>query len=165
MHRRDVLAPRDMPRRRSAGTEASRIALLHALAHIELNAIDLAWDIIARFTGEKLPGAFYDDWVTVAAEEARHFELLAMRLSDLGAAYGDLPVSAAAIPIVAKRSLRAEACANRRFSKASPDCVARTAANSRSRPRMRSVSRSVAPARAGWCVRISTGSRRAFRPM
>ena len=84
-------APRDMPRRRSAGTEASRIALLHALAHIELNAIDLAWDIIARFTGEKLPGAFYDDWVTVAAEEARHFELLAMRLSDLGAAYGDLP--------------------------------------------------------------------------
>ena len=84
-------APREMPRRRAAGALHSRIALLHAIAHIELNAIDLAWDIIARFTGEGLPRAFYDDWVGVAAEEAAHFNLLADRLKDLGAAYGDLP--------------------------------------------------------------------------
>jgi uncharacterized ferritin-like protein (DUF455 family) len=84
-------APRDMPKRRAGGTQATRIALLHALAHIELNAIDLAWDIIARFTGEALPRGFYDDWVVVAAEEAKHHGLLAARLADLGAAYGDLP--------------------------------------------------------------------------
>ena len=80
-----------MPRRRAAQTLAGRIALLHALAHIELNAIDLAWDIVARFTHENLPRGFYDDWVTVAGEEARHFGLLRERLAALGAAYGDLP--------------------------------------------------------------------------
>ncbi len=84
-------APRDMPRRRAAGTRGSRVALLHAVAHIELNAIDLAWDIVARFTGDGLPRAFYDDWVAVATEEARHFGLLRERLSAFGAAYGDLP--------------------------------------------------------------------------
>jgi uncharacterized ferritin-like protein (DUF455 family) len=86
-----LMAPRDMPRRRAGGAEATRIALLHALAHIELNAIDLAWDIIARFTDEALPRGFYDDWVVVAAEEATHHALLAARLADLGATYGDLP--------------------------------------------------------------------------
>ncbi len=86
-----LLAPRAMPKRRSGGAPASRIALLHALAHIELNAIDLAWDIIARFSGMALPRAFYDDWVGVAAEEAKHHALLAQRLAELGAAYGDLP--------------------------------------------------------------------------
>ena len=83
-----LLTPRDMPRRR--GGTSGRVALLHALAHIELNAIDLAWDIIARFADDDLPRAFYDDWVAVAAEEARHHALLADRLGDLGAAYGDL---------------------------------------------------------------------------
>ena len=83
--------PRDMPRRRNFGSQAGRIALIHALAHIELNAIDLAWDIIARFHDDGLPRAFYDDWVGVAAEEAEHFALLAERLGALGAAYGDLP--------------------------------------------------------------------------
>jgi uncharacterized ferritin-like protein (DUF455 family) len=83
--------PRDMPRRRNFGSQAGRIALLHALAHIELNAIDLAWDIIARFHDNGLPRAFYDDWVGVAAEEAEHFALLADRLGALGAAYGELP--------------------------------------------------------------------------
>jgi hypothetical protein len=68
--------------------------LLHAVAHIELNAIDLAWDLIARFAP---PGAgphdanFYDDWVRVADEEATHHGLLAGRLAAYGAAYGDLP--------------------------------------------------------------------------
>lgn len=89
---RPVLLPaRDMPRRRAGGSAAGRIALLHALAHIELNAIDLAWDIIARYTGQGLPREFYDDWVAVAAEEAKHHALVAARLAALGAAYGDLP--------------------------------------------------------------------------
>ncbi len=83
--------PREMPRRGRARSPAGRIALLHALAHIELNAVDLACDIIARFTAENLPRVFYDDWVVVADEEARHFMLLADRLHDLGAVYGDLP--------------------------------------------------------------------------
>jgi uncharacterized ferritin-like protein (DUF455 family) len=80
-----------MPKRRAGGSPAGRIALLHALAHIELNAIDLAWDIIARFAATALPREFYDDWITVAAEEAEHHALLAERLGAFGAAYGDLP--------------------------------------------------------------------------
>jgi uncharacterized ferritin-like protein (DUF455 family) len=83
--------PKEMPRRRAFGSLAGRVALLHALAHIELNAIDLAWDIVARFSGDPLPRAFFDDWVGVAAEEALHFELLTQRLADFGACYGDLP--------------------------------------------------------------------------
>jgi uncharacterized ferritin-like protein (DUF455 family) len=83
--------PREMPKRRSFGSLAGRIALLHALAHIELNAIDLAWDIVARPWGEALPRAFFADWVEVAAEEALHFELLTERLADFGTRYGDLP--------------------------------------------------------------------------
>jgi uncharacterized ferritin-like protein (DUF455 family) len=86
-----LLPPRDMPKRRNFGSPAGRIALLHALAHIELNAIDLAWDILARFGDPSLPRGFCDDWVGVAAEEAEHFALLAGRLAALGAAYGDLP--------------------------------------------------------------------------
>lgn len=90
--RPQLLAPKHVKRRRISQNPSGRIALLHALAHIELNAIDLAWDLIARFRGEAgLPRAFFDDWVGVADEEAKHFTLLAARLSDLGAAYGDLP--------------------------------------------------------------------------
>jgi uncharacterized ferritin-like protein (DUF455 family) len=89
--RPELRPPRDMPKRRAAFSEAGRVALLHALAHIELNAIDLAWDLVARFTADDLPRAFYDDWVGVAAEEAKHHALLAARLAQLGAAYGDLP--------------------------------------------------------------------------
>jgi len=84
-------SPKDVPKRRAFGSRAGRIALLHALAHIELNAIDLSWDIVARFTDERMPRSFFDDWVGVAAEEAGHFELLAQRLADFGARYGDLP--------------------------------------------------------------------------
>jgi len=82
--------PRDMPKRRNFGAPAGRVALLHALAHIELNAIDLAWDLLARFGDAGLPSAFFDDWLGVAAEEAEHFSLLASRLAALGASYGDL---------------------------------------------------------------------------
>jgi uncharacterized ferritin-like protein (DUF455 family) len=83
--------PRAMRRRRNLGGPAGRIALLHALAHIELNAIDLAWDLIARFSAEPLPRAFFDDWAGVAAEEAEHFALLDARLNALGGEYGALP--------------------------------------------------------------------------
>jgi uncharacterized ferritin-like protein (DUF455 family) len=86
-----LLPPREMPKRRGGGGTATRIALLHAVAHIELNAIDLAWDLIARFADRAPARAFFDDWVDVAAEEAKHFGLLAARLHALGAAYGDLP--------------------------------------------------------------------------
>jgi uncharacterized ferritin-like protein (DUF455 family) len=89
--RPELRPPRDMPRRKLGKDPAGRIALLHALAHIELNAIDLAWDIIARFPAEAMPRAFFDDWVSVADEEAKHFALLAARLAELGASYGDLP--------------------------------------------------------------------------
>ena len=86
----ELRPPRDMPKRNPSG-EAGRVAFLHAIAHIELNAIDLAWDIVGRFTAEDLPRAFYDDWVIVAKDEAEHFDLLSRRLVELGAAYGDLP--------------------------------------------------------------------------
>lgn len=89
--RPELKAPREMPKRRGAGTRDSRIALLHAVAHIELNAIDLAWDIVARFASPALPRDFFDDWVAVGDDEARHFLLLSDRLEALGAAYGDLP--------------------------------------------------------------------------
>lgn len=85
-----LLAPRLMPRRRAGGV-AGRIALLHAVAHIELNAIDLAWDLIGRFGGLDWPAAFFADWVGVAEDEARHFTMLEARLNELGAGYGDLP--------------------------------------------------------------------------
>lgn len=81
--------PGEMPKR-SSGPKG-RIALVHALAHIEFNAIDLAWDIITRFDRETMPDAFFDDGVDVAAEEAEHFELLRQRLEALGHRYGDLP--------------------------------------------------------------------------
>lgn len=82
--------PKDMPRRPLA-TQAGRVAFVHAIAHIELNAMDLAWDIIGRFADRPMPRSFYDDWTGVAFEEAVHFGLLTERLSDAGAAYGDLP--------------------------------------------------------------------------
>jgi uncharacterized ferritin-like protein (DUF455 family) len=87
----ELKQPRDVKRRRAAGSREGHIALLHALAHIELNAIDLAWDMVARFGGAEMPRPFHDDWVGVAAEEAKHFALLAERLAAFGAAYGDLP--------------------------------------------------------------------------
>lgn len=83
--------PRELPKRKVTAAPEGRIALLHALAHIELNAVDLAWDLIGRFGGGGHPRAFFDDWVRVADEEGAHFLLLQDRLAALGAAYGDLP--------------------------------------------------------------------------
>lgn len=85
--------PRDVPRRRT-GTLAGRVALLHAVAHIELNAVDLHWDIIARFAHIPMPMGFYDDWVKAADEEAKHFNLMADCLEAMGSSYGALTAHA-----------------------------------------------------------------------
>ncbi len=84
----ELLAPRDMPRRR-LNSATGKIAFFHALAHIEFVAIYLAWDILYRFRG--LPKQFYQDWLQVADEEAQHFTLIRRHLLELGADYGDLP--------------------------------------------------------------------------
>lgn len=83
-----LVHPARVPRRR-LGTPEGRAALLHAVAHIEFNAINLALDALVRFPG--LPEAFYTDWLSVAVEEAAHFSLLVARLADLDCVYGALP--------------------------------------------------------------------------
>lgn len=89
----ELVAPNRMPRRGKGGSERGRIALLHALAHIEFVAIDLAFDMAGRF-GAAFPGGFVDDWIGVGADEAMHFALLERRLRTLGSAYGALPAHA-----------------------------------------------------------------------
>ena len=89
----ELLAPNAMPKRGKGGSARGRIALLHALAHIEFVAIDLAVDLVGRFGGE-FPRAFVDDWIAVAADEAMHFALLDRRLRQLGSFYGELPAHA-----------------------------------------------------------------------
>ena len=85
------MEPSKAPRLGKGGSPESRIAILHSLAHIESWAIDLSWDIIARFGAPRsMPKEFFDDFVTVAADEARHFKLLAARLDALGSRYGAL---------------------------------------------------------------------------
>ncbi|MCW8835801.1 MAG: ferritin-like domain-containing protein [Rhodospirillales bacterium] len=88
--RPELRPPREMPRRGAGGND-TKVALLHAIAHIELNAVDLAWDVIARFADPSLPRDFCDDWVQVAVDEAEHFEILNERMAELNSAYGDLP--------------------------------------------------------------------------
>lgn len=87
--------PSQMPKRR-LGSPEGRAAMLHAVAHIEFNAIDLAFDMAARFSTEisgfGLDGdAFTRDWVQIGGEEARHFTMITKRLGDLGCTYGDHP--------------------------------------------------------------------------
>jgi uncharacterized ferritin-like protein (DUF455 family) len=81
-----LVRARDLPQR-GLGNAEGRAALIHAVAHIEFNAINLAWDAVYRFRG--MPPAYYADWVGVAADEARHFALLDARLGELGHVYGD----------------------------------------------------------------------------
>lgn len=88
--RPELLPPTQMPRRGKGGSERSRIAMIHALAHIEFVAIDLAFDLVARF-GAEFPREFVDDWLRVGADEAMHFALLSRRLAELGSHYGALP--------------------------------------------------------------------------
>ena len=83
-----LVAPKAVPQR-ALGTPEGHGGLLHALAHIEFNAVNLALDACWRFAG--MPAAYYRDWLQVAAEEARHFELLTAHLGSLGWCYGDFP--------------------------------------------------------------------------
>ncbi len=83
-----LIPPQNVPRRR-ADTLPGRAALIHALAHFEFNAINLALDAAHRFAG--MPPAYYADWLRVADEEATHFDLLNTHLASLGYAYGDFP--------------------------------------------------------------------------
>lgn len=83
-----LVAPAQLAQRKLSSAEG-RAALVHAVAHIEFNAINLAWDAVYRFPG--MPADYYLDWASVAADEARHFQLLAARLDQLGCRYGDFP--------------------------------------------------------------------------
>ena len=91
--RPELLPPNRMPKRGRGGSEKGRIALLHALAHIEFAAIDLAFDAAGRFGGQ-FPRTFVDDWISVGADEAMHFAVLHRRLKTLGSGYGELPAHA-----------------------------------------------------------------------
>lgn len=88
--RPELLPPADMPKRGRGGSDRARIAMLHALAHIEFVAIDLAFDLVGRFGGAFEP-EFTDDWLRVGADEAMHFALLDRRLRQYGSFYGALP--------------------------------------------------------------------------
>jgi uncharacterized ferritin-like protein (DUF455 family) len=88
-----LLHPSQMPNRRKAGSLVNRITLLHALAHIEFSALDLAFDMAGRF-GQDFPRSFVDDWLAVGADEAMHFALLDRRLRQLGSHYGAYPAHA-----------------------------------------------------------------------
>lgn len=86
--RPELVHPRQV-KQRKLSSEAGRRALLHAVAHIEFNAINLALDAVYRFRG--MPDGYYGDWLKVASEEAAHFALLRERMRELNCAYGDLP--------------------------------------------------------------------------
>lgn len=88
--RPELLAPKHMPKRGRGESDRTRIALWHALAHIEFVAIDLALDMAGRF-GEQMGEEFVADFLSVAADEAMHFALLSRKLVSLGSFYGDLP--------------------------------------------------------------------------
>jgi uncharacterized ferritin-like protein (DUF455 family) len=82
----ELVSARQVPQR-GLGSAEGRAALVHAVAHIEFNAINLAWDAVYRFRG--MPGDYYRDWASCAHDEARHFALLSARLAELGHVYGD----------------------------------------------------------------------------
>lgn len=86
-----ILPTKKMPKRRSLNSIPGVVAMLHSIAHIELNALDLAWDTIVRFTDENMPKEFYDNWIQIAKEEANHFRMISKRLNDFSADYGVLP--------------------------------------------------------------------------
>ena len=83
------LVPPQSVKMRKLTTTRGRAVLVHAVAHIEFNAINLALDAVYRF--RDMPDQFYRDWLLVAAEESKHFSLLKQRLKDMGHEYGDMP--------------------------------------------------------------------------
>ncbi|BDU21096.1 ferritin-like domain-containing protein [Dyella sp. GSA-30] len=84
---RPLLVPQRQVPHRGLGSEEGRAALVHAVAHIEFNAINLAWDAVYRFRDK--PDAYYVDWASCANDEARHFAMLSERLAEMGHSYGD----------------------------------------------------------------------------
>jgi len=86
--RPDLVSPAKL-KRRSLHTDAGRAALIHAITHIEFNAINLALDAVYRF--RDMPEDYYGDWLKVAKEEAYHYGLLQQRLQLMGYQYGDFP--------------------------------------------------------------------------
>jgi len=84
----ELVLPKDL-RQRKTGNKQGHAALIHSIAHIEFNAINLAWDAVYRF--RDMPERFYADWIKVAREEAYHFGLLREHLRSLGHDYGDFP--------------------------------------------------------------------------
>ena len=95
----ELVAPR-LVKRRSMITHEGRAILIHALAHIEFNAINLALDAIWRYTG--MPREYYSDWLQVAGEEALHFSLLTAHLQTQGYGYGDFPAHSSLWEMAAK---------------------------------------------------------------
>ena len=85
-----VVPPQEVPKRKSLADREGQLFLLHAIAHIEYSAIDLALDAAYRFSG--LPQAYYDDWLEVADDEVRHYLMIEELLHELGGKYGDIPV-------------------------------------------------------------------------
>ncbi|MEA2091041.1 MAG: ferritin-like domain-containing protein [Campylobacterota bacterium] len=85
-----IVAPQVVPKRKNITTDEGKITLLHAVAHIEYSAIDLALDAAYRFSN--LPKAYYDDWLKVADDEVRHFGMLEALLIELGSYYGAIEV-------------------------------------------------------------------------
>ena len=85
-----IIAPQDVPKRKNLTSKEGQINLLHAIAHIEYSAIDLALDAAYRFSG--MPRKYYEDWLEVADDEIRHFLSLEKLLNELGASYGDVEV-------------------------------------------------------------------------
>jgi uncharacterized ferritin-like protein (DUF455 family) len=81
-----------MPKLGKGGSAQSRLAMLHSLAHTESWAVDLSWDIVARFgAAMRMPRGFFDDFARVAQDEGRHYTVLSARLRELGSHYGALP--------------------------------------------------------------------------
>ena len=85
-----IVPPQDVPKRKNLTIKEGQVFLLHALAHIEYSAIDLALDAAYRFSG--MPWSYYDDWLEVADDEVRHFVMLNALLQELGAEYGEIEV-------------------------------------------------------------------------
>ena len=85
-----IVPPQDVPRRSNLTTKDGQINLIHAIAHIEYSAVDLALDATYRF--KDLPKEYYDDWLEVAEDEIRHFKMLESLLTKLDARYGDIEV-------------------------------------------------------------------------
>jgi len=85
-----LVEPKKMPGHKELNV-LKNVYLLHSIAHIELNAIDLCWDTIVRFARSDIPIEFFVDFIRIANDEARHFDMLCKRMNDFNFNYGDIP--------------------------------------------------------------------------